>query len=102
MPICRTQFRPPAAPQPARGPVGVLSVWLLNRPARGYRLLFSPWRGRDCRFQPTFLAYAIAALKRHGPRRGKWLMLWRLACCDSLGGTGYDPALPLSERKTLK
>ncbi|MEO9778797.1 MAG: membrane protein insertion efficiency factor YidD [Sedimentitalea sp.] len=61
-----------------------------------------PCLGRNCRLHPTCSVYAIAALERHEPLRGTWLMLWRLARCNSWGGTGYDPVLPLSERKTLK
>ena len=32
----------------------------------GYRLVFSPWVGHGCRFQPTCSAYALKALEAHG------------------------------------
>ena len=38
---------------------------LLALPVRGYRLLFSPWVGYNCRYQPTCSAYALEALQKH-------------------------------------
>ncbi len=64
---------------------------LIAAPVRAYRLLFSPWVGHGCRFQPTCSAYALAALGRHGGLKGGWLMLRRIARCHPWGGTGYDP-----------
>ena len=37
-------------------------------PVRFYRLVFSPWVGRSCRYDPTCSAYALEALKKHAPR----------------------------------
>lgn len=67
---------------------------LVALPVRAYRLLFSPWVGHGCRFQPTCSAYALEALERHGAFRGTWLMLWRIARCHPWGGSGYDPVPP--------
>jgi putative membrane protein insertion efficiency factor len=47
-----------------------------------------------CRFEPTCSAYAITAVRRHGPVRGGWLTLRRLARCHPLGGWGFDPVPP--------
>ena len=33
---------------------------------RGYRLLFKPWLGSACRFEPTCSQFALDALTRHG------------------------------------
>lgn len=66
-------------------------AWLLALPVRAYRLLFSPWIGHSCRFQPTCSAYALEALRRHGGLRGSWLTLHRILRCNPWGGTGYDP-----------
>ncbi|MBB1490529.1 MULTISPECIES: membrane protein insertion efficiency factor YidD [unclassified Paracoccus (in: a-proteobacteria)] len=63
-------------------------------PVRAYRLLFSPWVGHACRFQPTCSAYALEALERHGSLRGGWLTLRRIARCHPWGGWGYDPVPP--------
>lgn len=44
-----------------------------------------------CRFHPTCSSYAIEALKEHGPMRGLWLSIKRIARCNPFGGSGYDP-----------
>lgn len=99
---------PPLGPAPLRGAnprlidvaltcasAYVTSMRLLARlialPVRGYRLLFSPWVGFNCRYQPTCSAYALDALERHGPFKGTYLMLRRIGRCHPLGGSGYDP-----------
>lgn len=64
---------------------------LVALPVRGYRLLFSPWVGQGCRYQPTCSAYALEALEKHGGVKGGWLMLRRIARCHPWGGSGYDP-----------
>lgn len=60
-------------------------------PVRLYRLIFSPWVGHNCRFQPTCSAYALEALEKHGAIRGTALTLRRLGKCHPLGSDGYDP-----------
>ena len=64
---------------------------LLALPVRGYRLLFSPWVGHNCRYQPTCSAYALEALERHGGLKGGWLALRRILRCHPFGRSGYDP-----------
>jgi putative membrane protein insertion efficiency factor len=63
---------------------------LLALPVRGYRLVFSPHVGHNCRFQPTCSAYALEALERHGALRGGWLALRRILRCHPWGGSGVD------------
>ncbi|SFL14145.1 hypothetical protein SAMN04488036_105281 [Shimia haliotis] len=63
-------------------------------PVRAYRLLFSPWVGFNCRYQPTCSAYALEALENHGAIKGSWLTLRRIGRCHPLGGSGYDPVPP--------
>lgn len=64
---------------------------------RLYQLLLSPLLhfvggpGSGCRFDPTCSAYMIDALRTHGPARGLWLGLRRIARCHPWGGHGYDP-----------
>lgn len=58
---------------------------------RLYQLVVSPWTPPSCRFTPTCSAYAIDALREHGPVRGVWLAVRRLARCHPWGGFGYDP-----------
>ena len=66
-------------------------------PVRTYRLIGSPWVGRNCRFQPTCSEYALEALERHGAIRGSLLTLRRISRCRPGGGDGYDP-VPDPER----
>lgn len=60
-------------------------------PVRAYRLIFSPWVGWNCRYQPTCSQYALDALARHGALRGGCMALRRIARCNPWGGCGYDP-----------
>ncbi|MFW8596267.1 membrane protein insertion efficiency factor YidD [Cribrihabitans neustonicus] len=64
---------------------------ILALPVRAYRLLFSPWVGFNCRYQPTCSAYALDALERHGALKGAWLTIRRIGRCHPFGGDGYDP-----------
>ncbi len=63
---------------------------LLSLPVWAYRLIFSPWVGHNCRYQPTCSAYALEALERHGGFRGTWLTLRRISRCHPWGGSGVD------------
>lgn len=67
---------------------------LLALPVRAYRLVFSPWVGFHCRYEPTCSAYALEALAEHGAMRGGWLALRRIARCHPFGGAGHDPVPP--------
>lgn len=58
---------------------------------RLYQYCLSPWLGGQCRFVPSCSQYALEAVSRHGPWRGSWLTLKRLARCRPGGGSGYDP-----------
>jgi putative membrane protein insertion efficiency factor len=58
---------------------------------RGWQLSLSAVLPPSCRFQPSCSTYAIEALERHGPVRGTWLAMRRIARCHPLGAAGYDP-----------
>ena len=61
-------------------------------PIFAYRMLVSPVLPAACRFEPSCSRYGIEALHRHGPLKGGWLALRRLARCHPWGGPGgYDP-----------
>ena len=60
-------------------------------PVYFYRLVFSPWVGFNCRYQPTCSAYALEALETHGAVKGSILAARRIARCHPFGGDGYDP-----------
>ncbi len=67
------------------------AVWLLVLPIRGYQLLISPMTGPTCKFHPTCSAYAVTALRRHGPVKGFILGTWRVARCHPWQPGGLDP-----------
>jgi putative membrane protein insertion efficiency factor len=57
------------------------AVALLCAPIHVYRVLVSPLLPRSCRFTPSCSAYALEALALHGPVKGLWLTVKRLARC---------------------
>ena len=73
---------------------------VLTAPIRAYRRLISPLLPPACRFHPSCSAYALEALRTHGPVKGLWLSLRRLARCHPFtilgGGSGCDPVPPAS------
>lgn len=58
---------------------------------RGYQLVLSPLNISSCRFYPSCSHYAGEAVQRFGARRGVWLTLKRLACCQPFSKGGFDP-----------
>jgi putative membrane protein insertion efficiency factor len=58
---------------------------------RIYQLIISPWLGPSCRYTPTCSQYGIEAFKKHGPIKGLWLTIKRIARCNPWGGHGHDP-----------
>ena len=67
-----------------------LLAQILALPIKGYQLIFSPWVGRSCRFDPTCSAYALIALERHGALKGSWLTVRRILRCHPWGAHGVD------------
>ena len=65
--------------------------WLALGLIRVYQNTLGPALPPACRFQPTCSRYAYAAIERYGLVRGGWLAARRLARCQPLGGSGYDP-----------
>ncbi len=63
---------------------------ILALPVRGYRLIFSPWVGHNCRYHPTCSAYALEALAKHGGIKGGYLAARRILRCNPWGGSGVD------------
>ncbi len=72
-------------------PVKWLMMWLLLIPIKIYQKCISPLTPPMCRFTPTCSNYAIEAIKKHGPIKGMWLAIKRIARCNPWGGSGYDP-----------
>lgn len=71
--------------------MSLLVARLLRVLIRAYQLTLAPLLGPACRFTPSCSVYALEAIERHGPARGSWLALRRLARCHPLGGSGFDP-----------
>jgi putative membrane protein insertion efficiency factor len=62
----------------------LIIIWL-------YRKVISPIFGPSCRYQPTCSAYAAEAVAIHGPFKGFWMSVRRIASCHPWGGNGWDP-----------
>ncbi len=58
---------------------------------RFYQVVISPLKPPSCRYSPTCSQYMLEALKKHGPFKGLYLGLRRIAKCHPWGGSGYDP-----------
>ena len=67
-----------------------------------YRAAISPvvhaLNGPACRFEPSCSEYARDAIARHGMVRGGAMALWRIARCNPVGGHGFDPVPPRTDR----
>lgn len=64
---------------------------------RLYQLTLSPFLGRSCRFEPSCSRYAASCIALHGPLRGSWLGVRRVARCHPFHAGGYDPPPTLSD-----
>jgi putative membrane protein insertion efficiency factor len=58
---------------------------------RGYQLLLRPILPASCRFTPSCSEYFIGAVRKHGPIRGAWRGVCRIARCHPWHPGGYDP-----------
>lgn len=66
-------------------------VWFLVAIVRLYQTTISPMTPASCKFHPTCSAYAVTALRRHGPVKGVALASARLARCHPWQEGGIDP-----------
>ena len=79
--------------------LGELLVWVLKLPIFFYRYTFSSFVGSNCRYYPTCSAYSLEAIDSHGPLKGIFLSLKRLARCHPWSNrSGVDP-VPLNHQK---
>ena len=63
---------------------------LLILPIRLYQRYISRYTPPTCLFHPTWSAYTVTAIERHG-LWGVWLGGWRICRCNPITGGGHDP-----------
>ncbi len=56
-----------------------------------YRIIISPILPKSCRYYPSCSAYAIDAVKKHGPVKGSYLSTRRILRCHPFQEGGFDP-----------
>ena len=66
-------------------------TWVFRALIKGYQWIISPILPGSCRFYPTCSSYALDALNIHGPLKGSWLGLKRIARCHPWNDGGIDP-----------
>ena len=76
------------------GPISRLASAPFILLIRAYQVTLAPLLGGQCRFHPTCSRYAVEAYQTHGPLRGTWLTLRRVARCHPFSRGGYDPVPP--------
>ena len=59
-----------------------------------YQKVSRPILPPSCRFYPSCSDFAREAVLVHGFRRGFWLTLKRLSCCQPFHPGGFDPVPP--------
>ena len=81
-------------------------TWILLGLVYLYKYAISPLTPASCRHVPTCSQYALEAIQIHGPFKGVWLALCRIARCHPWGTHGYDPVPPAKtvavKKKTIK
>lgn len=65
--------------------------WTMLLIIRGYQVVLGPLLPPACRYVPSCSVYGIEAVERHGPWRGGWLAVCRIARCHPFRRGGYDP-----------
>jgi putative membrane protein insertion efficiency factor len=78
--------------------IGRAASFLLIALILAYRLLLSPLLGPCCRHLPSCSEYAMEAIRIHGPVRGSWLTLRRLARCHPFHPSCIDPVPEVEHR----
>lgn len=56
-----------------------------------YKYMISPLTPASCRHYPTCSEYGVQAIRMHGPLRGGWMAIKRIASCHPWGPSGIDP-----------
>ena len=69
-------------------------AWVMLGVIHAYRLVLSPYMGKQCKFQPTCSQYGLDSIQTHGAIKGGLLTLWRIVRCNPWTKGGYDPTPP--------
>lgn len=64
-----------------------------------YKYVVSPLTPASCRHYPSCSTYSIEAIRRHGPLRGGWMAVKRIASCHPWGSRGIDPVPRIMVKK---
>lgn len=68
-----------------------------------YKYFISPLMGSNCRYLPTCSEYFIDCIKLNGSLKGSFFGIRRILKCHPIkflgGGSGFDPAPKLKEKK---
>ncbi len=64
---------------------------------RLYKLAVSPYLLSTCIYEPTCSEYASEAIQIHGPARGMWMGIKRIARCNPFTTGGLDPVPAVNE-----
>ncbi|WP_371744563.1 membrane protein insertion efficiency factor YidD [Georgenia sp. TF02-10] len=72
-------------------------TWILLGLVRAYQFIVSPWLAPSCKYYPSCSAYAVTALRRHGPVKGAALAGWRLLRCNPWSKGGVDHVPPAED-----
>lgn len=86
----------------ARHWAGKALSWPLIALIIGYRYLISPLLGPRCRFWPSCSSYALEAIRLHGPVKGGWLAVKRIAKCHPWHSGGLDPVPPRGDAPSCR
>lgn len=68
-----------------------LASLVLQGMIRAYQLVISPVLPSHCRYAPSCSAYALEAVRLHGPLHGAAMAIGRILRCHPWGGDGFDP-----------
>lgn len=70
--------------------LGRLLSMILIYGIKGYQRYISPLSGPTCRYYPSCSAYALGAVRTHGPVKGFFLATGRLVRCNPWSPGGID------------
>ena len=85
---------------PKNPPYYNVLAWVMLGFIYAYRLVLSPYMGKQCKFQPTCSQYGLDCIRTHGAIKGGMLTLWRVVRCNPWVEGGYEPIPPIKEPPT--